>query len=450
MSRLPRLALGTVHPEADAGPLLWALMANLKSQSIRIQHFVSRACFCPNDGAASVTGLAARHLDTWIMSPAVCRELFQRTATTRDLAIVSGRFDDHRVGRPEPGGSLDLLCDYLSLPRLAILDARWLGHCILPNRPDLLDGVVLDWVGDRGEFFRLQTTLESLWGVPVVAGLAAPRGLRARASSLPRGSVPDEALCRELGEHLVWGSQWQAVMQRAATSELPDVAPAVFRMPEVRARGVVAVAYDAAFQCYFPDVLELLELNGVSVSVFSPLKDEHLPPGTDIVYFGCGHPERHLAELAGNLCLLTELRRYACRGGRVYAEGGGLAYLCQHVLGEDGSRVPLAGLIPALASRAPNPAPPEPVELTLSSDVWLGPAGSVVRGYVNRGWILLPSPELESLATEPGRQLDLLRRNQVVASRVHLHFAAQPQFLGGFMETERQVARFSGERNRAP
>ncbi len=53
----------------------------------------------------------------------------------------------------------------------------------------------------------------------------------------------------------------------------------------------VAVACDEAFGGYFPDTLEALEARGARVCDFSPLRDDRLPPGTDVVYVGCGHPE---------------------------------------------------------------------------------------------------------------------------------------------------------------
>src|SRR5690606_21378146 len=92
----------------------------------------------------------------------------------------------------------------------------------------------------------------------------------------------------------------------------------------------VAVAYDEAFRCYFPDTLDLLEHLGATVVDFSPLRDEALPLGTDIVYFGCGHPERYAEALASNHCMMLAIREHVCAGRRIYAEGGGVAYLCQH------------------------------------------------------------------------------------------------------------------------
>ena len=139
----------------------------------------------------------------------------------------------------------------------------------------------------------------------------------------------------------------------------------------------VAVAYDDAFRGYFPDTLDLLELRGATVCEFSPLRDERLPADTDIVYFGCGHPERFLPELAENDCMLLALKGHLCSGRRMYAECGGLAYLCQQLEMPDGLCWPMVGALPVTAQFHDAIEPPKPVELNLATDTWLAPAGAV-------------------------------------------------------------------------
>jgi cobyrinic acid a,c-diamide synthase len=195
----------------------------------------------------------------------------------------------------------------------------------------------------------------------------------------------------------------------------------------------VAVAYDDAFHCYFPDTLDMLELSGAEVRVFSPLHDECLPADTDIVYLGCGHPQDHAVALAENHCMLTALNEHICAGRRVYAEGGGLAYLCQHVQLADGSLAPMVGALRAVARRNAVRVPPEPVEVTLAEDSWLGPQGAKVRGYRNGNWLLEATGCTKRLILEPENTLDLIGRHQVIGSRIHLNFAAQPALLAGFL-----------------
>ena len=94
----------------------------------------------------------------------------------------------------------------------------------------------------------------------------------------------------------------------------------------------IAVAIDEAYCGYYPETLDLLEAAGAELCDFSPLRSEAIPDGADVVYFGCGHPERDPEKLAANHCLKQSLRCYAAAGGRIYAEGSGLAYLCREIV----------------------------------------------------------------------------------------------------------------------
>jgi cobyrinic acid a,c-diamide synthase len=194
------------------------------------------------------------------------------------------------------------------------------------------------------------------------------------------------------------------------------------------------VAYDEAFNCYFPDTIDLLELMGATLVDFSPLHDEQLPPGADLVFVGCGHPERYATELTENYCMTSALRNHLCGGKRIYADGGGLAYLCQSIETPDGRSWPMVGALPAIARLNPNPAPCQPVELSLARPSWLGEVGTRVRGYRNSRWMLEPAGPLRALFAEPGHACDMVGCFRAVASCLQINLATQPGFLRTFFE----------------
>ncbi len=444
MPILPRLAVGTIQPEADSQAMVWGLLDALQEDGVRTQSFVSRACFIPHDGAATITGSMPRHLDSWLMSPEVCREAFFRKAAPADLAIVDGRFDQ-AMGAVQ-GGSLDVLCNWLDLPRVAIVDIALLSGCRLPPRPNA-DALLLDRVASCCDFFRWQTVLQALWNIPVVGGLANNASLRQQIAALPMGAKPPRELCNRLGQEFRRYSSINLLQQIAVRPafSIASSASCIGISPLPRGKLNVAVAYDDAFHCYFPDTLDMLELRGATVRVFSPLRDECLPSDTDIVYVGCGSPHQHADALSANQCMLMALKEHVCSGRRIYAEGGGMAYLCQHLETADGTRKPMVGAIRAVARRNSNRVAPAPVEITLAVESWLGPAGSQLRGYRNGNWLLEPTGCLTRFAQEPDCTLDLVGRHQAIGSLIHFNFAAQPQLLGGFLRPCPEALAWSGK-----
>ncbi|HEY5316228.1 MAG TPA: hypothetical protein VIK18_27110 [Pirellulales bacterium] len=431
MVPLPRLALGTIQADATPELICWALLEVLKRQGCEVQHFASRCCLVPRDGALAATGLSSRHLDSWLMTPEICRELLMHGTASGGMAVVEGRYD---AGcRAQSGGSLDQLCAWLDMPRLAVIDVCRLEPCRLPERP-AVDALLLDRVASASDRCHWQTHLESLWGIPVLGALEDLPRLRSAVSDLQPGAAVPHELVQSLGDGFERHAQVGALRRLAASRPLPAPSRELFGRRPNRRPLTVAVAYDEAFKCYFPDTFDLLETMGATLVDFSPLHDEQLPAGADLVYLGCGHPERYATELAENYCMTSALRNHLCGGKRVYADGGGVAYLCQSLEDAEGHYSPMVGALPAIARFDPASAPCQPVELALARPSWLGQVGTRVRGYRNSRWRLEPAGPLRGLFAEPGCEHDMVGCFRAVASCLQINFATQPGFLSSFFQ----------------
>ena len=274
-------------------------------------------------------------------------------------SFAPSAIEDSDGGR-SGGGDLPTLCRWLDLPRLAVLDVSRLEDCRWPARPEPMDGLLLDRVRDEADLARWATNLEALWGIPVVGALGEAADLRAEIEQLAPVAQPSPLLRSRLGRELSRYGRPQRLLQIACGRTPPRNHP----RPAHRRRRhssplVIAVAYDSVFNCYFPDTLEALESLGATVVDFSPLRDDRLPEGADLVYLGCGHPERYAAELSLNHCMKLALRNHLRGGGRIYSEGGGMAYLCQHLaspetgLAADGRHLSRRRLAVPLTARRP-------------------------------------------------------------------------------------------------
>ena len=90
MNEFPRLAVATSAEGAEPSVACLAMLAGLTERRWRVQHFRTRACPTATEAVGQVTGLPGRHLDAWLMPPAVCRGLFARAAVSAELSIVEG------------------------------------------------------------------------------------------------------------------------------------------------------------------------------------------------------------------------------------------------------------------------------------------------------------------------------------------------------------------------
>ncbi len=429
MWRIPRLAVGTVQQSARCQPLLWGLLTTLSQAGLAVQTFGSRASFAANDPSRTLTGRPRRYLDSWIMDSEQIAANFQKGMTDCHLGLIDGSFAAFS-NRPDLCGSLDLVCEQMSCPRIAALDLALMDGCRTPQRPEHLDGILLS--GAKGDQHALawQATLEPLWGVPVLGWLPASEPVDALLDYLPAAQAPARSICLSLANSLRPSLRMDALLaiaERAGT--LPETQPDDELCWNSRRKTTVAIAMDEAFSDYFPETLEQLESAGVTLRDFSPLKDAAIPEGTDVVYLGGGAADRFWPKLAANHCLAQSLRCFAGRGGRVYAEGTGLAYLCRQVQLLDGSTQTMAGLLPATARQVARRPVYEPLEIEFATASWLFDAQSPVRGYRDNSWQIEPHGPMLTYARGEAHRLDVLGRGNVIGSRLAVHFASQRSLL---------------------
>jgi cobyrinic acid a,c-diamide synthase len=366
-----------------------------------------------------------RYLDAWLMDGEQSLSVFQKGMSDCHLGLLEGEF----VTESPLGGNLDLLADRLGCPRIAALDLSLMDGCRIPSRPAHLDGVLLARSISDEHALRWQATLEALWGVPVLGWLEESAPIDALLDYIPAGQAPSRDVCMSLADSLRDTLKFDALLEIAErVAAMPAAADDAPAFPP-RRKTVVAIAMDDAFVHYFPETLERLEAAGVTLCDFSPLKGEAIPAGSDVVYLGGGAADCFWPRLAANHCLAQSLRCFAARGGRVYAEGTGLAYLCREVELFDGRTCTMAGLLPARARQRLRRPEIEPVELELGGSSWLLDAESPLRGYRDNSWQIEPTGGMLTFARGDEHRLDIVGRGNVIGSRIAIHFCSQRSLL---------------------
>jgi cobyrinic acid a,c-diamide synthase len=370
------------------------------------------------------------------MPDCVCRKVFTQGARNADLALVEGTLD-------EPGGTSDGFCqnrpgqlrpiaEVLDLPIVAVITCRSWSQCHLPRLPRGVEAVVLDGLESPEDFDRFRRMVRLTLGKPVLGGVEALPDVREALRFVSRDNPPSEELTDRLAASFLKFADLEAI--RALSQSRPFSLPAAEPIQAGRRRFRVAYAQDEAFGGYFPDTLETLEALGAELVEFSPIRDESLPEAVDLVMIGCGYPDRHADALADNASLKAALTSHVCRGHRIYSEGGGTAYLGHNMI-IDGRHVRGVGILPFDAELSPDPAPPTPVTRTLIRDGWLGPKGTVVRGYRSGRWRLVPGapplgcPTCYGPLTDQG---DFYHHHHAVGSLIHLHLGALPEVVAAF------------------
>jgi len=212
-------------------------------------------------------------------------------------------------------------------------------------------GVILNQVAGKRHEQVLRGAIESYCKIPVFGaipkekknffperhlGLVPPQEARNAAEAM-------EHAARKISECVDVKSLWQVAREAPPMGwPLPSLSP--LQSADGQKPLVIGIVRDSAFQFYYPENLEALEAKGAIVKEISSFDDRPLPE-VDALYIGGGFPETHLDILAGNTVFRDSLRREIEEGLPVYAECGGLMYLCRSISHQH-SNYPMVGVFP--------------------------------------------------------------------------------------------------------
>jgi cobyrinic acid a,c-diamide synthase len=201
----------------------------------------------------------------------------------------------------------------------------------------------------------------------------------------------------------------------------------------------IGVARDEAFCFYYQDNLEILESFGAELVFFSPLRDERLPEEISGLYLGGGYPELFAWRLSNNVSLRTEIKGLTERDFPVYAECGGLMFLCQGIENDDGIFYPMVGLYPFAVRMLGRLKSLGYREVSLAASCPLGAPGLTIRGHefhysemIDESAGVKFAYTIANRAGKDAHREGFLIHN-TLGSYVHLHFGSNPDVAKNFV-----------------
>lgn len=429
MTHVARFVIAAPHSGAGKTTVTAVLIAALKARGLTVQPFKVGPDYIDPTHLSAVAECRARNLDGFFLEEPEMLEIFRRAAETADIAVlegVMGLFD----GKDPLGkiGSTAQVAKRLKAPVLLVIDARAMAGSVAAvangfhrHDPELeIAGVIANKVGSERHADILAEALSAV-GIPFLGYLMRQEGL--------------ELSSRHLGLYMAGEAHLDTVKlaEAARTLNVPAIeriargaAPVprlAHRLPSERVvtHARIGLAQDEAFNFYYPENLELLELFGAELVPFSPLRDAALPPAVGAVYLGGGYPERFAEELSRNNALRSALRSF---GGVIYAECGGLMYLSEALKTPEGV-FPMVGLVEGVATMLDRPTLGYREVIALR-DSPVARAGWTVRGhefhYSSRP--VTPSPAYRRV---DGGDREGFASDRVTASYIHLYFPSTPQ-----------------------
>ncbi len=444
----PRLVIAGTSGSSGKTLVAAGLVRALARRGVAVAAFKKGPDYIDAAWLGVAAGAPARNLDTFLMDGAAMARVLG-AARGADLLLVEGNRGLHDGVDAEGTHSTAALARRLGAPVVLVVDTtrttRTVAASVLGCRmldPELeLAGVILDRVGTARQETVIRAAVERHAGVPVLG--AIPRlggddplpdrhlGL-VTAAERPEAEAVVDRLAETVARHVDLDAVL-AVARRAGEVALPEPEPWPYR-----GAFRVAVARDAAFSFYYPELEEALVATGAEVVRFSPLADRALP-AADLVVLGGGFPEVHAEALADNASLRADLRRAVVAGVPVYAECGGLMLLGRS-LRVNGRAYPMAAALDLEVEQTPRPQGHGYVVGRIEGANPLLPRGFLVRGHEFHYSRVVGGADAArtALVLERGRGLgggrDGVTRDRVWAAYLHLHPAATPELPAALAE----------------
>ncbi len=275
--------------------------------------------------------------------------------------IVEGTKGLHDGVAADGSDSNATLASLLATPVVLVIDTRGTTRGVAPLLRGISEfdarvairGVVLNRVSGPRHLQKLRDAIKTYTDLEVLGALPELDGELLREEHL--GLVPRvedanarntvEQLATIVDDHIDVEKLLPAAVQNPSSTASVETLGRVSRRNTATEGLRIGIAQDEAFCFYYPGDLARMRALGAELCFFDTLRDAAVP-AVDAVMLGGGFPERWMHKLSQNKTMRESVCAFVDSGKPLYAECGGLMYLCRS-LEWGAERVALCGVLPA-------------------------------------------------------------------------------------------------------
>ena len=322
------------------------LMALMAAKGMRVQPFKCGPDYIDTKFHTAVCGRPSINLDTFMATPEHVRELVAHYGADADICIVEGMMGYFDGYDRERGSTYDI-ARVLDIPVVLVVDAKSAAYSMaallsgfIHFREDVkIAGVIFNKVGSKKHYAMLQDVCEDLQ-IKCFGYLPKDASLEqgSRYLGLDFSEQPETQRLTELLETCI---DWQSL-----TGLFFPYVGNLFPSPTnnfslTYEQKVLSARNSESFSFIYQETIDKFQ----SVRFFDPEQEVPDFKGIDLLYLPGGYPEKHLEALVKNEPCRKAIKDYAEQGGRIVAECGGMMYLCESIISDEGE-YPMCGVLP--------------------------------------------------------------------------------------------------------
>lgn len=426
---VPRVVVSSYQGRAGKTTVALALFASLTKAGHRVSLFKVGPDFIDPSYHQAVSGRPSRNLDHFLMGDKIVERFCEHSAGS-DLALIEGVHSlyDSMDGYSEEGSTAQV-AKLLKAPVLLVINGERVNRTAAALIPGLkafdpavkVCGAFLTNVTEE-QAEKMRRPMESV-GVQVLGTLFRSQLIQETMQYRHLGLIHmrerDGSALNDVTSAASRIDHSRLVAMARELSEPLEYAPAQGRRESPTPRPKIAIAHGRAFSFNYPETVERAGELG-DVEFFDPETDQRVD--ADMAIMGGGFPEVYAETLEKNKPMMSSVKRFVARGGVLYAECGGLAYLSDR-LSYKGVEYDMAGVFDAVGIFHDRRVGHGYVWGKLERDTILGLKGTELRGHEFHYTELRTKMET-AFRYERGRGIngrDGLTHKNVYAHFMHLH-----------------------------
>lgn len=424
---ISRIVIAGTHSGCGKTTVARGIMESLVRRGYTVQPYKVGPDFIDPTHHTAICGRISRNLDPFMMGEEGLVQTFDRTSTGADIAIIEGVMGMYDGIEGGDRASTAHAMRILSSPAILVADVGGMSrsvHALVKGfmgfEPGIrISGVIFNRTGSP----RHREMIDEGRTYPALGYIPRSPGLEIKSRHLGLEMAHETGRTEGLGELIEEHCDIDRVLEIAGSAgNLPVNS---YEEEETGACVRIGVARDEAFCFYYQDNLDLLVRSGARLVPFSPLSGDF--PEVDALYIGGGYPELHAAELESSLCR-SRIKKAADDGMPVYAECGGLIYLCREFRGEHAHR--MTGILPADSFMSGKVRALGYAEGTWNAGPGWSPVGSPILGHeFHYSGIECDSDAQFAITLRRGQGIldgnDGLYSDEAVATYTHAYFSSE-------------------------
>lgn len=345
----PQLLISAIGPGSGKTIFAMGLISVLRRRGLKVQPYKCGPEITDTQLLSLSADNEAVNLDAWLTTSTHIQHTYNKYGEKADACIIDGNgalFDGYKRMQ----GSSAEIAQLLNVPVVLLINARIVGYSIASIiygfkhfHPQVkIVGVIFNQITSSAHYTYLKEAcldagVDCLGYLPFNGEFKLPSKHSSITLTIKRtldaqiNLVADDIekyvnINRLLG-NCNRNFPCQYTLPYSSDLETETAIPTSKRIK-------IAIARDPAFNFIYKENIARLSLHG-TISYFSPVYGSELPEA-DLIYLPGGYPELFARQLHRRRKMMEALKDYAEKGGKIFAECGGMVFLGRSLTAKEG------------------------------------------------------------------------------------------------------------------